>query len=150
MVTVYDVPAERFIPKLGALLKKEKRIEVPEWADYVKTGVHKEKPPEDDDWWFIRAAAILRKVYIKGPIGSSRLQAEFGGFRDRGSKPNKAARGSGKIIRTLLQQLEGAELLKPEEKSGRIISPKGRSLLDNLSKDIFGDMAAKNPELTKY
>lgn len=150
MVTAYDVPAERLIPKLSTFLKKEKNIQLPEWANYVKTGIHKEKPPEDKDWWFIRTAAILRKIYIKGPIGSSRLQAEFGGFRDRGSRPNKAAKGSGKIIRTILQQLEGAELVKFEEKSGRIVSPKGRSLLDNLSKEIFGDMAAKDPELSKY
>jgi len=150
MVTVYDVPAEELIPKLGARLKKEKKIAIPEWAAYVKTGIHKEKPPENDNWWFIRAAAVLRKIYIKGPIGSSRLQAEFGGFRDRGSKPNKAAKGSGKIIRTILQQLETAGLVKHEEKSGRIISPQGRSLLDNISKDIFTDQAAKNPELTKY
>lgn len=150
MVTVHDVPAEQVIQKLGETLKKEEKIEFPDWAIYVKTGIHKEKPPENDDWWYVRSAAVLRKVYIKGPIGSSRLQAEFGGYKDRGSKPNKAAKGSGKVIRTILQQLEDAGFLKHEDKSGRIVTPKGRSLVDNISKGIFGELAAKNPELSKY
>ncbi|HID72109.1 MAG TPA: 30S ribosomal protein S19e [Thermoplasmata archaeon] len=150
MVTVYDVPPDRLIKKLGEHLKKEKKLTVPEWALYVKTGIHREKPPVNDDWWFVRGAAVLRKIYIKGPIGSERLRAEFGGVRDRGSKPYRAVKGSGKIIRTLLQQLEEAGLVTAKERKGRMITPQGQSLLDRLSKEVFDEIAAENPELTKY
>lgn len=150
MATAFDVPAEQLIMKLGKQLKKDKAVKMPDWAEFVKTGIHREKPPESEDWWYVRSAAILRKIYIKGPIGSARLQAEFGGYNDRGSKPNKAAKAGGKIIRTILQQLEGSGLVKNEERAGRIISPKGRSLVDNISRDIFTEVAAKNPDLSKY
>ena len=66
--------------------------------------VHRERIPVQDNWWAIRSAAVLRKVTIKGPIGVNRLAQEFGGPKDRGVKPNAAASGSRKIIRTILQQ----------------------------------------------
>ncbi len=150
MVNAYDVPADKIISRLGDVLKEKELVNFPDWAQLVKTGIHKEKPPENDDWWYIRSAAILRKIYTKGPIGGSRLQAEFGGFRDRGSKPNKAAKGSGKVIRAILQQLEASKLVKTLDKTGRIISPTGQKLMDHLAKEIMDELAVENPELTKY
>jgi small subunit ribosomal protein S19e len=26
------------------------------------------------DWWFVRAASMLRKLYLRGPIGVSRMR----------------------------------------------------------------------------
>ena len=73
MTNVYDVPTQELITLTAAKLKKEGKIEPPEWSDYVKTGVHREKAPIEEDWWFIRSAAVLRKIYIKGPIGVERM-----------------------------------------------------------------------------
>lgn len=56
-----------------------------------------------------------------------------------GHKPERVYKASGKITRTILQQLEKAELIKFTEKGihkGRIITPKGKSLLDKASKEI--------------
>jgi small subunit ribosomal protein S19e len=150
MVNVYDVPADQLIGKVAEKLKSDQKIRSPEWADYVKTGVHKERAPIQNDWWYFRVAAVLRKVYVKGPIGVSRLSAEFGGRVDRGSKPYKARQGGRSITRTALKQLEDLGLVTNEKGRGRIISSGGRSLLDNISYEVYKEIAKENPELGKY
>jgi small subunit ribosomal protein S19e len=150
MVNVYDVPPEPFINKLAERLKTEAKIKPPEWADHVKTGVHKEKAPSQDNWWYLRVAAVFRKIYILGPIGVSRLSSEFGGRADKGSKPYKARKGSRAIIRKALKQLEEQDYVLNEKGRGRIISPRGRSLLDNVSHEVFKELAKENVELAKY
>jgi len=150
MATAYDVPAAKLIPKIAEELKKIETIAPPDWAGVVKTGRHKEKSPVELDWWHTRSAAVLRKIYIQGPIGTTRLAAEYGGKADRGSKPNKAVRGSRSISRMTVQQLEKSQLIQKQKDGGRVVTAKGRKLVDNLSTMILKEMAAKNPELTKY
>lgn len=142
MVTVYDVPAEKLILKTAEKLKGNANIVPPEWAEYAKTGRHTEKAPVQEDWWFTRSASILRKLYVKGPMGSSRLAAEYGGFSDKGSMPNRAVKGSRNIARKCMMQLEAAGLLVSKEKQGRSISPAGQSLLDNTAKEVYDEMNA--------
>lgn len=142
MVTVYDVPAEKLILKTAEKLKGNGNIVPPEWAEYAKTGRHTEKAPVQEDWWFIRSASILRKLYVKGPMGSSRLAAEYGGFSDKGSMPNRAVKGSRNIARKCMMQLEAAGLLVSKEKQGRSIAPAGQSLLDNAAKEVYDEMNA--------
>jgi small subunit ribosomal protein S19e len=138
MVTVYDVPSDKLIENVSQKLKDSGSVNPPEWADFAKTGVHTEKAPMQADWWYTRSASILRKVYIKGPIGTSKLAAEYGGFVDRGSRPNKAAKGSRSIIRKSLMQLESAGLVAKNKNNGRIITPKGQALLDNAANEVSG------------
>ena len=110
MTTVYDVPADDLIGELASKLEKNEKIDPPLWSSFVKTGTHTEKAPIDPDWWFIRAAAILRKVYVNGPIGVERLSGMYGGSKDRGVKPNKAVKGSRSVVRKCIMQLEEAGL----------------------------------------
>jgi len=120
-------------------LKKVDAITPPAWNGYVKTGVHKERPPADKDWWYMRSASVLRTVSQKGPIGVAKLRVKYGGRKRRGHKPAHFFRGSGNIIRKVLQQLEKAEFIKQDEKSGykgRVITPKGRSLLDKIATSV--------------
>jgi len=147
MVTVYDVPADKLIAKVAEKLKD--KAEPPEWAMWVKTGRHKERAPEQDDWWYIRLASVLRKVYIKGPIGTSRLAAEYGGKADRGSKRYHAVKGSRNIVRKCLQQLEKLGYVK-KDKEGRIITPEGRSFLDNVAYEVMKELVKENKDLEKY
>ncbi len=135
MASVYDIPPQELIKKIAEEL--EKKIEPPEWSKWTKTGVSKEKSPEKDDWWYVRAASILRKLYKNGPTGVSRLRTEYGGASKKKSRPHKFKKGSGKIIRTVLQQLEEKELVEKTDK-GRKISSKGRSLLDKTAKKLKG------------
>ncbi len=149
MVTAYDVPPEKLIGEVAKILKDEKKLEPPEWVDWVTTGVHKERGPEEDDWWYVRTASILRKIYVYGPIGTSRLAAHYGGKEDRGSKRYKARKGSRAIVRKALQQLEGLGYIK-KDKKGRVITPQGRSFLDNVAKKIMEKLVNENKDLKKY
>ncbi len=123
---------ENLIKEVSEKLKKIPEIQPPEWSRFVKTSHARDKPPVEQDWWYKRAASILRKVYILGPIGVSKLRTKYGGKKNRGMKPERTYKGSGKIIRTIFQQLEKAELITQPEKSkrkGRILTNKGKSLL---------------------
>jgi len=127
-----------------------REVRPPEWAAYVKTGSHVERAPHNPDWWYIRAASILRKLYIKGPIGVSRLRKLYGGRKRRGVKPAHFRRAGGSIIRHILQQLEEAGLAEKDGNRGRILTPKGRSLLDALAARIKRELERQIPELKAY
>lgn len=148
MTTVYDVPADHIIRRVAEELKKRKEIVPPAWAAFAKTGVHKEMPPEDPDWWFTRAAAVLRRVYVDGPLGVERMRSFYGGNKNRGSKPNAFRKGSGSILRKSLQQLEAAGLVI-HDKTGRRVSPEGMKLLDALSAEVLKNPPAPVPKRVK-
>lgn len=148
MTTVYDVPADHLIRKVAEELKKRQEIKPPAWAAFAKTGVHKEMPPEDPDWWFIRAAAVLRRVYVDGPLGVERMRSFYGGNKNRGSKPNAFRKGSGSILRKALQQLEAAGLII-HDKTGRRVSPAGMAYLDSVAKDVLANPPAPVPKRVK-
>jgi len=137
MATIFDINPTDLITKAAEELKKSKAVKTPEWAKVVKTGPAQERPPAHADWWYLRSASILRKVYVKGPIGVSKLRNFYGKKKNRGVKPEHFFKGSGKIIRVILQQLETEGLVKKVEKGvhkGKVITPKGQALLDNLAK----------------
>jgi len=132
MVTAREVAADKLIEKLKEELKKIKEISPPDWSKFVKSGVHKERYPEQEDFWYIRAASILRRIYLDGPIGTERLRTYYGGRKRRGHKPAHFRKASGNIIRKILQQLEKAGLVE-KTKKGRKITNKGQSLLDRIA-----------------
>jgi small subunit ribosomal protein S19e len=148
MTTVYDVPADHIIRRSAEELKKRKEIVPPAWAAFAKTGAHKEMPPEDPDWWFIRVAAVLRRVYVDGPMGVERMRSFYGGNKNRGSKPNAFRKGSGSILRKSFQQLEAAGLII-HDKTGRKVSPAGMAFLDNLSQEVRTTPPAPVPKRAK-
>ncbi|MBW3010728.1 30S ribosomal protein S19e [Candidatus Woesearchaeota archaeon] len=155
MVTVFDTNPNALIDKAAEELKKIPEIKAPEWATFVKTSPGKNKPPVRDDWWYVRAAAVLRVIYIKGPIGTEKLRTKFGArhYRSKSRKPEKFTRASGSIIRKILQQLQAADLVELEDKAikrGRRISGKGRKLMDSVAKQVAPEAKAKKlkePEL---
>ncbi len=122
-------------------MELKKDIKAPEWSNYVKTGAHAMRPPEDNDWWYVRAASILRKVRTRGPIGVGNLRTWYGGRKNRGVKPEKHVDAGGKVIRTCLQQLEQAGYIK-KEAVGRVVTPKGQSLLDKAAAEVAKEIPA--------
>lgn len=132
MTTVNDVPSMQFINRLSTELKSLPEILPPPWAPFVKTGVDREMPPDNPDWWYIRSAAVLRKVYLRGPIGTRRMKSLFGGKKNRGSKAEKARSGSGSVARKILQQLEKARLVETVT-HGRQLTSKGMSYMDAIA-----------------
>ncbi|HLC22476.1 MAG TPA: 30S ribosomal protein S19e [Candidatus Nanoarchaeia archaeon] len=135
MASVYDNDPTELLQKAAQELKKNKGTQIPNWAKVVKTGVGQERPPENPDWWYIRVASVLRKIYLRGPIGVSKLRTFYGRKKNRGVRPEEFRKGSGKIIRVILQQLETAGLVKQAQKGahkGRVVTPKGQSFLDTI------------------
>jgi small subunit ribosomal protein S19e len=135
MVTVREVPADKLIEKLKEELKKFKEMQPPAWSQFVKSGVHKQRPPEQMDFWHIRSAAILRRIYLDGPVGVERLRSYFGGPRKKGCRPRHFRKSSGNIIRKILQQLELLGFVE-KTKRGRKITPKGQSFLDKIAYEV--------------
>jgi len=133
-----DVPIQKLIEKLSEELKKNESIKPPDWSKYVKTGVSEERPPLQKDWWFLRSAAVLRKIYINGPVGVQRLRTAFGGRRRRGHKGAHHKKAGGKILRLIIQQLEKSGYIQKVDKpkKGRIVTSKGQGLLNKVSKEI--------------
>jgi len=132
-MTVYDIPADEYNNKLAEALKKIEEFKVPEWSYFVKTSVARSRPPQEE-FWHKRAASILRQIYIKGIVGVSRLRTRYGGRKIRGHKPEEFRKGSGKIIRLILQQAEKAGLLEKAEgkKKGRKLTSKGIKFLESI------------------
>jgi small subunit ribosomal protein S19e len=150
MKWVSQVEKNELIVKASEELKKTKEIVPPSWALFVKTGTHKERPPVDEDWWYKRAAAVLLKTEKLGPIGVSKLRTHYGGKKRRGHQPAEFRKGSGNILRKVLQQLEKAGYLKQQAKGihkGRVLTAKGQSFLNTIAKSIANvPSKAKKPK----
>jgi small subunit ribosomal protein S19e len=138
MVTIYEVPAALLNKEVASELKNIDELKPPAWAAFVKTGVFREKAPTNPDWWYVRLASLLRKVYINGPIGVNRLRVKYGGRLRKGNRREHFRKGAGKIIRFGLQQLEALGFVeKLNDTSGRMVSAKGRSLMDRTANNIL-------------
>jgi len=151
LTTPHDVPASQFIERLAKYLKENiEQVQPPAWAAVSKTGSHVEKQPQDPDWWYTRAASVLRKVYIHGPIGLEKLRSDYGGRKGFSVKPNHASKSGGSNIRKILQQLEAADLIQTVRPKGRTLTPKGRKTLQEVSQDVQKEMVKVIPEIKKY
>ncbi|MBU2560801.1 MAG: 30S ribosomal protein S19e [Nanoarchaeota archaeon] len=149
MPTMFDVPANDLIEEVAKDLQKVNEIKPPVWSVFVKTGMHKQRPPKREDWWHVRCAAVLRSVRLLGPVGVQKLRTKYGGRKQRGHKPEHFYKGSGNILRKALQQLEAAGLIKYKKegvRKGRIITPKGISLMDKAAVRIYKTKKAPAPK----
>jgi len=149
MVDVKEVPADLLLNKL-ALEFKEKNVEIPDWVNYLKDGIGKERAWVQDDWYYRRQASILRKVYLNTSIGIARLSQEYGSRQDRGTKRYHPVQSSRFIIRNILQSLEALGYLKKDTKTGRSLTPAGRSMLDKAAKEVMKGLAEKDKVFEKY
>jgi len=150
-VNVKYVPPRVYIEELARYLKENfgEVVKPPEWALYAKTGSHKERVPDDPDWWYKRCASLLRKLYVHGPTGVERLRTAYGGRKSLGHRREHFRKAGGSAIRKALQQLEAAGLVA-RSPQGRVLTPKGVSILDSLALKVFKQLAAERPELAKY
>jgi len=140
-ILVTDIQSAEFISALSTKLKK--MIDFDESLLIYKTSCAKELAPLNDDFQYIRLASIMRKMYIRrDPIGTSRLSKIYSSSKNRGSKPSRSQRGSGGLIRKLLQKLEAKNLIcqvNDSNKHGRILSNEGHALMDSVVKSFIDD-----------
>ena len=149
MAKVYDVPADIFVNRLSEILKNED-IPAPDWASFVKTGTHADKPPQNSGWWHVRCASILRKIYFHGPASVNELRSMYGGGRPVGYGAAHHKDASGAIIRNAIHALEKLGLVKQIEKKGRILTKTGMKKLDGLATEILSELITKEPRLKIY
>ena len=131
MVSAREADQQKLVTKMSVQIKDH--VQMPEWAKFVKTGMSRERQPEQADWYYLRSASVLRKIYNDGPVGVEKLRSYYGGLHRRGHKPARFAKGGGKLLRTILQQLETAGYVI-KEKKGRLITPKGQKFVDGAAK----------------
>ena len=137
-MSIYVVQPEKLVEAIAEKLKEFPEISPPKGSEFWKTAFFKELAPSDsENFWYIRCASLLRKVKKFGPIGVSKLRKFYGGRNRKGKGLHHSARGSGKIIRVALQQLEKANLIKMKEKQGRVLSSEGTSLLERTASGIM-------------
>ena len=105
---------------------------------FVKSGVAKKRPTDEEDFWHKRTASILRQIYLNKIVGVSRLRTRYGSKKNRGMKPERFRKASGKMIRTMLQQAEAAGLLEKflevvkGKRLGRQLTAKGKEFLEGV------------------
>ena len=135
--SVYQIPAGEYNDYLADALKQISEFKEPEWAAFVKTGVSKKRPPQEEDFWYKRAASILRQIYVHKTVGVNRLKTRYGSKKNRGMRPERFKKASGKMIRVILQQAEAAGLLEksnePGKRAGRKLTEKGREFLEKTA-----------------
>ncbi len=151
MDIVFSADPTKLIKKCSEKLKELKSIKAPDWALYVKTGPGKDRPPVNPEWWYERCASILRKIYMLGPIGVSKLRTHYGAKKNKGVKPEHFYRASGNHIRKMLQQLESEGLVETVQKGvhkGRKISAQGQSFLRKIGIEVI-DSEEKNKKEAK-
>ena len=149
MVNAYDVPASKLIDALADEIKGIPEVAPPEWSKFVKTGSHAERPPERPGWWQTRAASLMRKLYVHGPLGLGEFERAYGGPKALAYFPKHHRDAGGSINRKILKQLEQAELVAKTSK-GRVLTSKGAAMLDRVSKKIFEAEAQAQPTLARY
>jgi small subunit ribosomal protein S19e len=150
MVDPKIIPADRFIAELARYLKENvKEIQPPQWSVFVKTSPSRERLPIQNDWWYIRAAAILRKVYLLQPVSVKTLRVLYGGRKKFSKRREHHVKASGAIIRKILQQLEMAGYVKKTPK-GRILTSEGQSLLYKIADKLYNEIVKEIHALAKY
>ncbi len=145
---IHDVDPTQLVHRVAEELKKEPVVKPADWAPFVKTGISRERAPVQADWWYIRAASILRKLFILGPVGTSKLRNKFSGRKNMGMAPEHVFPAAGNHIRKILQQLEKSGLAKQAAKGvhkGRIITPRGQHLLEVTANQIMKEQGIVLP-----
>jgi small subunit ribosomal protein S19e len=100
-------------------------MELPTWADVVKTASYKELAPYDPDWFFVRAASMARKVYLKGappllpalPTHGSHVAARHAGRAAPGAVPRACH---------TFWRLRGFRVLRLDPGHARLVAPAAR------------------------
>jgi small subunit ribosomal protein S19e len=137
-MSIYVIEPQKLIKIVAEKLREFPEIKPPEGIEFWKTAHFKELAPTDSEsFWYTRCASLLRKIRKFGPIGVNRLRKHYGGRNRKGSGLSHSSKGSGKIIRVALQQLENANLIVKLDKEGRVLSNEGISLLERTSHDIL-------------
>ena len=147
--TIRDVRAVRWIKVMAKHLKAEGKLFVPNCAEYIKTSHGRERAPANPDWYYIRAAAVLRRIYLRPGVGLGGLAKVFANKKNRGSQPEitcPAARGP---LHWVCKSLEGLKLVAKGKESGRVLTQTGRKRCDTIASNVIYRRAPSSGAATK-
>lgn len=145
------VPADKLIQALAEYLKENvKEVSPPPWSGYVKTGPHVERVPSQPDFWYVRCASLLRRIYLDGPVGIESLRSAYGGRAKKGMRREHFYKSGASSLRKPLQQLENAGLVTKLGTRGRVLTDKGKSIVDRISYKLLKELQKDIPALSKY
>ena len=155
MVNVHDVPSQKLLEALTEQLKGDASLQPPEWSKFAKTGSHAERPPAQPDWWYVRAASIMRKLYLHAPLGLGDFERSYGGAKAVAYFPKHHRDAGGSATRNIIKQLEKAGLVdKAKTPKGRVLgrtlTSKGTKMLDKISRQLFSELSKENKALARY
>lgn len=117
-------------------MSRSGKLKVPDWADIVKTGIHKELAPIDPDWFYTRCAAVARHLYVRSPSGVGAMTKIFGGKNRRGVRGGVYVRGSSSVARRALQALESIKWIEKHHNGGRVLTSQGVRDLDRIAGQV--------------
>ncbi len=140
MSNILEADGSKLIYKTAEKLKESGSVKRPEYVLYVKSGAGRERVPSNTDFWFMRCASILRQTYLNGPIGISKLRSRYSNRKRHVVHRHHNMRAGGSIIKDAFDALESAGYIK-KTKSGRELTPKGRSFLDKTAGEIIKEGA---------
>ncbi len=136
MSNILEAEGSKLIIKTAEKLKESGSVKRPEYVLYVKSGAGRERVPSDSDFWYLRCASILRQTYLNGPIGVSKLRSRYSNRKRHVVHRHHNMRAGGSIIKDAFDALESAGFVK-KTKSGRELTPKGRSFLDKTAGEVL-------------
>ncbi|ORM42289.1 40S ribosomal protein S19-A [Babesia sp. Xinjiang] len=139
-----DCNPDVFIAAFAQQMELKNYIDPPKWIDYAKTSSAKELAPQNPKWFYIRSAAILRHLYFNPDEGIGRLKRVYASRKRRGCAPNHTCPASGKIIRTIVQQLEANGFLeKSKDNKGRRLSRRGCNIVNEFARHLTRSLLEK-------
>ena len=112
MTTVYDIPADIFNPALAAAMADQKAVSMPDWGQYVKTAVDRERPPTQENLVVPPDGSYPTKGCSERSRGRHALGASLWWQEGQRGHAQHTGVASRHIIRTALQQLEDAGLVE--------------------------------------
>ena len=98
MTTVFDIPANDLINKVAEELRNVSEIQAPEWAEFVKTGVHKQMPPENNflgEFWI--------RFILRNPASITMLKHYISHKSVLLTEPTQVVNGITRRLRSLAQ-----------------------------------------------
>jgi len=121
-------------------------MELPDWHDIVKTANFKELCPQDPDWYYIRAASIMRHIYLRPGTGIGAFTKVYGGRgrKTRCTRRPHFFRASSGLIRHILQQLAERDFVSlRKDQKGRFLTKAGQAELDTIASQVLKDGVQK-------
>ena len=134
--SVNDINGPTFIKYFSRHLRRTGKMELPKWIDYVKTSCSRYNAPANPDWYYVRAASIIRRIYLTPGVGVGALRHMYGRLNRRTKGRPHHTPASGSIIRHIFHQLEKLQLVEKTPSGGRRVTNAGRRDLDRISSQI--------------